>query len=120
MQGFLAGGVCFAEKQLRVCPSFQILAFHILVHLTILDEHLFVSKHGSKSINHTTVIITIIFHLLLYVTEIVKQSQTVRDGQFESSFLNLQCKPNIHVWETMPPRQLFPFLPGSWIRATRP
>jgi hypothetical protein len=27
MQGFLAGGVCFAKKPLRVGPQFQILAF---------------------------------------------------------------------------------------------
>jgi hypothetical protein len=37
------------------------------------------------------------FHLLLYVTEIVKQSQTVRGGRFESSFLTWPGKPNTHI-----------------------
>ena len=45
MQGFLAGGVCFAEKQLRVSPYFHILAFIILVQLTILDKHLSLIIH---------------------------------------------------------------------------
>ena len=78
MQDFLAGGVCFAEKQLVVDPYFPILAFMILVQLTILDEHLFLNNHGSKNINHPPVFIIIMFHLLLYVIEIVKQSHAVR------------------------------------------
>ena len=45
MQDFLAGGVCFAEKQLVVDPYFPILAFMILVQLTILDEHLSLIIH---------------------------------------------------------------------------
>ena len=48
MHGFLAGGVCVAEKQLVVDPYFLILAFIILVQLTILDKHLFLNKHGSE------------------------------------------------------------------------
>ena len=45
MQDFLAGGVCFAEKQLVVDPYFPILAFMILVQLTILDEYLSLIIH---------------------------------------------------------------------------
>ena len=44
------------------------------------------------------------------MTEIVKQSQTVRGGQFESSLLTWPGKPNTHIWGTTPPTQLFPFL----------
>ena len=43
---FFAGGICFAEKELLIVgPYFQILAFHILVQITILDEHLYLNKH---------------------------------------------------------------------------
>ena len=45
MQGFLAGGVCFAEKQLVVDPYLSILAFIILVQLTILDKNLSLIIH---------------------------------------------------------------------------
>ena len=45
MHGFLVGGVCFAEKQLVVDPYFPILAFIILVQLTILDKHLSLVIH---------------------------------------------------------------------------
>ena len=38
-----------------------------------------------------------IFHLLLYVAKVFKQSHTVRSGRFESNFLTLQGKPNSHV-----------------------
>ena len=40
----------------------------------------------------------------------VKQSQTMRSGRFESSFLTLQGKPNTHAWGMKSPTQLFPFL----------
>ena len=40
----------------------------------------------------------------------VKQSQTVRGGRFESSFLTWPGKPNTHIWGTTPPTWLFPFL----------
>ena len=56
--------------------------------------------------------------MLLYVTEIVKLSQTVRGGRFESSFFTLQGKPNTHVWGTTAPTRLFPFLSSLWIRGT--
>jgi hypothetical protein len=71
MQGFLAGGVCFAEKQLIVGPYFQILAFIILIQLTILGEHLYLNKHVRISIQKYIHIIIIIFHLLLYVAEVL-------------------------------------------------
>ena len=80
MQGFLAGGICFAEKQLVVDPNFSILAFIILVQLTILDKHLSLIIHVGKRINQPSLFIIIIFHSLLYVTEIVKQSHAVRGG----------------------------------------
>ena len=48
MQGFLDGGVCFAEKQLVVDPYFPILAFTILVQLTILDKHLSLIIHDGN------------------------------------------------------------------------
>ena len=48
---FLAGGICFAKKELLIVgPYFQILAFHILVQLTIQDEQVFLNKHGSKTL----------------------------------------------------------------------
>ena len=67
MYDFLAGGVCFAGKQLVVDPYFPILAFIILVQLTILDKHLSLIIHVGKTINQPSVFIIIIFHLLLYV-----------------------------------------------------
>ena len=88
MQGFLAGGVCFAEKQL-VDPYFPILAFIIIVQLTILDKHLSLIIHVGKTINQPSIFIIFIFHSLLYVTEIVKQSHAVRGGRFRIEFLNL-------------------------------
>ena len=71
MHGFLAGGVCFAEKQPVVDPYFPILAFIILVQLTILDKHLSLIIHVGKTINQPSIFITIIFHLLLYAAEVL-------------------------------------------------
>ena len=82
-----------ATKSRSLLSSFN---FHILFWLTILGKHLSLNRHG-ENINHTTEFINIIFHLLLYVTEIVKQSQIVRSGRFESSFLTLQGKPNTRM-----------------------
>ena len=65
-------------------------------------------------------IIIIIFHLLLYVTEIVKQSHAMRGGRFESSLLTWPGEPNTHVRGTMSPIQRFPFLSGPWIWVTLP
>ena len=52
------------------------------------------SGRVNKTLIHITGLIINIFHLLLCVTEIVKQSQTVRDGRFESSFLTWPGEPN--------------------------
>ena len=52
-----------------------------------------------------------IFHLLLYVAKVFKQSHTVRSGRFESNFLTLQGKPNSHVTCNFR-RHIFPFFPG--------
>ena len=121
MQDFLAGGVCFAEKQLVVDPYFPILAFMILVQLTILDEHLFLNKHGGKNINHPSVfIIIIMFYLLLYVAEIVKQSHTVRCGRLELSLLTWPGEPNTHVCEPSHPYNFSSFFPVQGFEAPSP
>ena len=41
----LAGGVCFAKKQLGVSPYFQVLAIQVLVQLAILNEYLSLINH---------------------------------------------------------------------------
>ena len=43
--------------------------------------------------------------------EIVKQSQTVRSGRFESGLLTWPGEPNTHAWGTPSPTWLFPFFP---------
>ena len=85
MQGLLVGGVCFAKMPLRVGPYFLILSSHLLVRLIVLSLHLTLHKYGRATIYSTSSII-IMFHLLLYVTEIVKQSHAVRDGRFRIEF----------------------------------
>ena len=79
--------------------------------------------HGNKALIHTTRLIINIFHLLLYVTEIVKQSQTVRGGRFELSLLTWPGEPNTHVWEPSHPHNFSPFFPvrgsGSPAQSTR-
>ena len=117
MQDFLTGGVCFAEKQLIVSPYFQILAFIILVQLTIQDEHLSLIIHVGKIINHPSILI-IIFHLLLYVAEVLSSLIDHERWPIRIEFLILQGKPNTHTWGATSPTQHFPFLPGSWIRVT--
>ena len=119
MRGFLAGGVCFAEKKLIVDPYFQILAFIILVQLTILSKHLLISNQAcwnkhSKYIH----IIIIIFHLLLYVEKVLSSLIDRERQPIWINFLTLQGKPNSHAWGMKSPMQHFYFLSGSWIRAT--
>ena len=82
MQGYLVGGVCLPKMPLSVDPYFQVLLSHILVGLTILDLQLTLHKHGRGTILSTNSITIIMFHLLLYVTEIIKQSHAMRGGQF--------------------------------------
>ena len=82
--------------------------FQVLGWLTVLSEHLLLSIQGCPNIyayNHNSFHR---FHLLLYVTEIVKQFQTMRSGRFESNFLTLQGKPNTQAWGTTSPTWLFP------------
>jgi len=67
--------------------------------------------HGSEKINHTIVFVIIIFHLLLYVAEIVKQSQTMRSGRFESNFLTLQANLTHKHGERRHPCDFSPFFP---------
>ena len=69
--------------------------------------------HGSKALNHTTRLLINMFHLLLCVTEIVKQSQTVRGGWFESSLLTWPGEPNTHVWKSSRPHNFSPFFSSS-------
>ena len=69
----------------NVDPYSQILFSHLLVGLTILSLHLTLHKYGRATIYSTSSII-IMFHLLLYVTEIVKQSHAVRGGRFRIEF----------------------------------
>ena len=82
MQGFLVGGVCLPKMPLSVDPYFQVLLSQILVGLTILNLQLTLHKHGRAIIYSTSSIIIIMFHLLLYVTENIKQSHAVRGGRF--------------------------------------
>jgi len=110
MHGFFAGGVCFAEKQLRVSPYFQILAFIILVQLTNLDEHLFLIKHVGNKHSKYIHIITIIFHLSLYVAEVLSSLINRDRRPIRIEFLTLQGKPNTHTWGAKSPTQHFPFL----------
>ena len=84
MQGFLAGGVCFAEKQLVVDPYLSILAFIILVQLTILDQHLSLIIHVGKTIKHPSISIILNFHLLLYVAKMLS-SLIVRERRDDSN-----------------------------------
>ena len=86
MQDFLVGGVCLPKMPLKVAPYFQILFSHLLVRLTILSLHLTLHKHGRAIILSTSSIIIIMFHLLLYVTENVKQSHAVGGGRFWIEF----------------------------------
>ena len=69
------------------------------------------NMHVGKAIKHPTIFIIIIFHLLLYVIEIVKQSQTVRGRQFELDLLTWPGEPNTHVGEQCHPRNISPFFP---------
>ena len=71
---------------LRVGPYFQILSSHLLVGLTILSLHLTLLEHGRAIIYSTSSIIIIMFHLLLCVTENIKQSHAVRGGRFRIEF----------------------------------
>ena len=82
MQGFLVGGVCLPKMPLSVDPYFQVLLSQILVGLTILNLQLTLQKYGRATIKSTSSIIILMFHLLLCVTENIKQSHAVRGGRF--------------------------------------
>ena len=69
-------------------------------------------------INHPSTLFLLIFHLLLYVAEVLsslidRQQQTIR-----IEFLTLQGKPNTHAWGAKSPTQQFPFHSSPWIRVT--
>ena len=75
-------GFVLPKTPLNVDPYFQVLLSHILVGLTILNLQLTLHKHGRATIKSTSSIIIITFHLLLCVTENIKQSYAVRGGRF--------------------------------------
>ena len=72
------------KKQLIVDPYFQILAFIILVQLTILDEHLSLIIHVRKQLIIHQLFIIIIFRLLLYVAKMLS-SLIVRERRNDSN-----------------------------------
>ena len=110
-------GFVLPKKQLIVDPHFQILAFIILVQLTILSKHLSLNKHVGISIQ----IHSYYHHYLPLVTlcsRSVKQSHWSWAAADSNRVLNLAGKPNTHAWEAKSPTQHFPFLSGSWIMIT--
>ena len=114
MQGFwLEGFVC--RKAIKSRSLISYFSFQVLVQLTILGEHLSNSIHGGNNyLSSSNKIHHHIFHLLLYVVKVFKQSHTVRSGLFESNFLILQGKPNSHVTCNFRRHtdNIFPFFPG--------
>ena len=110
MQGFWLEGFVLSKKQLIIDPYFQILAFIILVQLIILSKHLFLIKHVEIRIQKYIHIIIIIFHLLLYVAEVLSSLIDRERRPIRIEFLTLQGKPNTHAWRTKSPTQHLPFL----------
>src|SRR6185437_14479537 len=86
MQGFWLVGFVLPKTPLKVDPYFQILFSHLPVGLAILSLHLTLHKHGRATIKSTSSIIILMFHLLLCVTENIKQSHAVRGGRFRIEF----------------------------------
>ena len=111
MQGFFwLEGFVLPKKQLIVGSYFPILAFIILVQLTILSKHLFLIKHVGNKHSKDIHIITIIFHLSLYVAEVLSSLINRDRRPIRIEFLTLQGKPNTHTWGAKSPMQHFPFL----------
>ena len=86
MQDFLVCGVCLPKMPLSVDPYFQVLLSHILVGLTILDLQLSLLKHGRAKHLIIKQYYQYLFHLLLCVTENIKQSHAVRGGRYWIEF----------------------------------
>ena len=93
------------KKRLIVDPYFQLLAFIILVQLTILNEHLSLIIHVGELIKHPSVFIVIMFHLLLYVAEMLSSLIDRERLSIRIEFLTFQGKPNPHAWGTTSPTQ---------------
>ena len=91
------------KKPLIVDPYFHLLAFIILVQLTILNEHLSLIIHVGELIKHPSVFIIIMFHLLLYVAEMLSSLIDHERRLIRIEFLTLQGKPNTHVWGAKSP-----------------
>ena len=56
--------------------------------------------------------------MLLDVAEMLSSLIDREQRPIRIEFLTLQDKPNTHAWGVKSPTQHFPFLLGSWIRAT--
>ena len=69
-------------------------------------------------INHPSTLFLLIFHLLLYVAEVLSSLIDLERRPIRIEFLTLQGKPNTHARGTKSPMQQFPFLPRPWIRVT--
>ena len=73
-------------------------------------------------INHPSTLFLLIFHLLLYVAEVLSNLIDRERRLIRIEFLTLQGKPNSHDTCLLKEShvQHFLFLPGPWIRATAP
>ena len=69
-------------------------------------------------INHPSTLFLLIFHLLLYVAEVLSNLIDHERRPIRIEFLTLQGKPNTHAWGTASPMQHFSFLSVLWIRLT--
>ena len=118
MQGFLVGEVCFAEKATNSRSLLSDFSFHDSSSINhsrwaSISKQACWNKH-SKYFH----IVIIIFHLLLYVAKVLNSLIDREWRPIRIEFLTLQGKPNTHAWGAKSPTQHFPFLSGSWIRAT--
>ena len=110
MQGFLAGGVCFAEKATNNRSLLLDFSFHNSSSINH-SRWASISNHPcSKTINHPSIFNIIIFHLLLYVAEVLSSLINRERRPIRIEFLTLQGKPNTHAGGAKSPTQYFPFL----------
>ena len=118
MQGFLAGGVCFAEKATNSRSLLSVFSFHNSSSINH-SRWASISNHPCwKIINHPSIFIIINFHLLLYVAEVLSSLINHEWRPIRIEFLTLQGKPNTHVWGMKSPTQQLPSLSRPWIRVT--
>ena len=109
MQGFLAGGVCFAEKAINSRSLLSDFNFHNSSSIN-RSRWASISNHPcSKTLNHPSIFNIIIFHLLLYVAEVLSSLINRERRPIRIKFLTLQGKPNTPQGERSHPRNIFPF-----------